>query len=134
MSGAEFEPLPGAFRADFLSLLKRIIFKLLGLRIIFRSRARAEPVRPEIASVRQIYRQFLRWAAAAGFPRHVSQTPHEYFYELVVLLPEVRGDLDLITQQYVRTRYGAWLLTEDELHQLRQSWHNVRQSHLNNRR
>jgi hypothetical protein len=134
MAGAEFEPMPGAFRADFLSLLKRLFSKLLGWRRLFRSRARAAPVLPEIASVRQIYRQFLRWAAAAGFPRHVSQTPHEYLYELVGLMPEAQGDLDLITQQYIRTRYGAWLLTEDELHQLKQSWYNVKQYHLGDRR
>lgn len=133
MSGAEFEPMPGAFRADFLSLLKRIFSKLLGWRRLFRSRARAAPVLPEIASVRQIYRQFLRWAAAAGFPRQVYQTPHEYLYKLAGLLPEAQGDLDLITQQYVRTRYGAWLLTDDELHQLKQSWYNVKQYHLADR-
>jgi hypothetical protein len=134
MAGAEFEPMPGALRADFLSLLKRFFSKLLGWRRLFRSRARAAPVLPEIASVRQIYRQFLRWAAAAGFPRHISQTPHEYLYELIGLLPEAQGDLDLITQQYVRTRYGAWLLTEDELHQLKQSWYNVKQTRLADRR
>jgi hypothetical protein len=134
MAGAEFEPLPGAFRADLLVLLKRILFKLLGLRRLFRPRARAEPARPEIATVRQIYRQFLRWAAAAGFPRHVSQTPHEYLYEMADLLPEALGDLDLITQQYVRSRYGTRLLTEDELHQLRQSWYNVKQNRLEDRR
>lgn len=133
-AGAEYEPLPGAFRADFLGLLKRILYKLLGLGRSFRHRARAEPVLPEIASVRQIYRQFLHWAANAGFPRHLSQTPHEYLYQLAGLLPEVRGDLDLITQQYVRIRYGAWRLTEDDLHQLKQSWYNVKQYHLGDRR
>ena len=104
------------------------------MRRLFRPRARARAVLPEIASVRQIYRQFLRWAAAAGFPRQQSQTPHEYLYQLAGLLPEAQGDLDLITQQYVRTRYGAWLPTEDELHQLRQSWYNVKQYHPENRR
>ena len=45
-------------------------------------------------------------------------------------MPEAQGDLDLITEQYVRTRYGASLPTEDELHQLRQSWRNVSQNNL----
>jgi hypothetical protein len=134
MAGAEFEPMPGSFRADLLSLLKRFFSKLLALKRLFRPGARTEPVLPEIASVRQIYRQFLRWAAAAGFPRHASHTPHEYLYELAGLLPEAQGDLDLITQQYVRTRYGAYLLNEDELHQLKQSWYNVKQYQLEDRR
>ena len=130
MAGAEFEPLPGAFKADFLSLLKRILFKLLGLKLPFRLRAKEGAVPPEIASVRQIYRQFLRWAAAGGYPRHISQTPHEYCYTLVGLLPEAREDLDLVTQQYVRARYGAWLPTGDELDELSQAWHRVKQTRL----
>jgi hypothetical protein len=126
--GAEYEQMPGAFRADLLRFLKNLLLRLLGLRRLFRRKAGAEPIVPEIASVRQIYRQFLSWAAAFGFPRQMSQTPHEYLYEMVRWLPEAEGDMDLITQQYVRARYGARLLTEDELHQLKQSWYNVKQS------
>ena len=130
MAGAEFESLPGAFRADLLGWFKRIYHKLLGLRLPIRSGARGRSVLPEIASVRQIYRQLLRWSSAAGWPRHVSQTPYEYLHALGQLVPEVQADLDLITNQYVRARYGALLLTEDELHQLSQSWRNVRQNKL----
>jgi len=64
----------------------------------------------------------------------VSQTPHEYLYELAGQLPEARVDLDLITQQYVRARYGAWQLTDDELHQLEQSWYNVKRYHPEKKR
>ncbi len=134
MAGAEFEPQPGAFRADLLDMLKRILFKLLGLKRLLSPRASAEPLIPEIASVRHIYLQFLRWAAAAGFPRRKSQTPHEYFDELAAVLPEARGDLSLMTQQYIRTRYGAWLPTEEDLHQLKQSWYNMKQNRLADRR
>ncbi|MFC2042205.1 DUF4129 domain-containing protein [Chloroflexota bacterium] len=121
MAGAEFEPLPGAFRTDFVNLLKRILLKLLSLRLP-RLGIKASSFSPEMASVRQIYRRLLRWAATGGFPRHRSQTPHEYYYTLASLLPEAQDDLNLITQQYIRTRYGTWLPTEDELNQLRHSW------------
>ena len=130
MSGAEFEPLPGAFRADFLSLLKRLLFWLRGLRPPFWWRVKSTAVVPEVATVRHVYRQFLHWAAAGGYPRHMSQTPHEYRYALANLLPEAQEDLNLITQEYVAARYGTWLPTEDELHNLKQSWHRVRQRHL----
>lgn len=133
MAGAEFESLPGAFRADLLGWLKRIFLKLLGLRLPIHLGARTPAILPEIASVRQVYRQLLRWATAAGWPRHISQTPYEYFHALAQLMPEARGDLDLITEQYVRARYGALLLTEDDLHQLRQSWRNVSQNKLKKR-
>lgn len=134
MAGAEFEPMPGAFKADFLGLLKRILSGLLGLRWLWRRGSGAEAAQPEISMVRQVYRQLLAWAAAAGFPRHLSRTPHEYLYELAGRLPEARRDLELITQQYVRARYGAWLPTEDELHQLRQSWYNVKRNRPGDRR
>jgi hypothetical protein len=104
------------------------------LRLPFRLRARKEPVATEIASVRQIYRQFLRWAAAGGYPRDISQTPHEYLYGLAYVLPDVLDDLDLITQRYIRTRYGASLPTEYELNQMSHSWQRVRQYRLKNRR
>jgi len=130
MAGAEFEPLPGAFKADFLSLLKRILLKLLGFKVPLRLARKSSSILPEIASVRQIYRQLLRWAAAGGYPRHISQTPYEYLYILQGLLPEAQVDLDFITHQYVSTRYGASLPTEDALHQLRQSWHKISQNRL----
>ena len=130
MAGAEFEPLPGAFKADLLSLLKRTLSRLRGLRLPFRVGVKADTVLPDIASVRQMYRQFLRWAAAGGYPKHMSQTPNEYFYRLADLVPEVEGDLDVITQQYGRVRYGAESPTEGELHRMSRSWHRVRQIRL----
>jgi hypothetical protein len=130
MAGAEFEALPGAFRADFFGLLKRILSRLLKLRLPFRIGLRPRVILPEIASVRRIYRQLLLWAAAGGYPRHLSQTPQEYSYVLVRLLPEAQWDLDLITQQYVRTRYGTSLPADDEIHQLVESWHRVRRNRL----
>jgi hypothetical protein len=60
----------------------------------------------------------------------MSQTPFEYCYTLVDLLPEAQEDLDFITQQYVTARYGTSLPTEDELHQLRQSLQNIKQNRL----
>jgi hypothetical protein len=130
MAGAEFEPLPGAFQADFLGLLKRILFRLLGLKLPFRLRGRGATLPPEVASVRQIYRQFLRWAAAGGYPRYISQTPYEYCYTLTGLLPGAREDLNLVTQQYVSVRYGALPPSGDELDKLSQAWHRVRRTRL----
>ena len=130
MGGAEYETLPGAFRADVLGFLKRILSYLLRLRLPFLARGKLRSVLPEVASVRQLYRQLLRWAAAGGYPRQISQTPHEYLYTLVDLLPEAREDLVFITQQYVTARYSALVVVEDELHQLRQSWHRVKQNRI----
>lgn len=130
VSGVEFESLHGAFRADLLSLLKRILSWPLRLKLLLRKHEKAGVALPEATSVRQIYRQLLRWAAAGGHPRPLSQTPYEYCYALSKLLPEAHSDLDLITRQYVLTRYGAWLPTEGELDQLSQAWHKVKHNNL----
>jgi hypothetical protein len=130
MAGAEYEPLPGAFRADVLGFLKRILSGLLGLRFLFRLGKRQVALSPEVASVRQVYRQFLRWAAAGGYPRLLSQTPVEYRDKLVDMLPEVGDDLGLVTQHYLRARYGALLCTSDELNELSEAWHRLKQKQL----
>ncbi len=130
MAGAEYEPLPGAFKADFLSLLKRILFRLLRLKLPFRPKGKEEALPPDIAPVRRIYRQLLRWAAAGGYPRHFSQTPHEYGYALAGILSEASEDLELVTQQYARARYGALPSTTDELDKLSQAWQRVKRAHL----
>ena len=128
--GAEFEPLPGAFKADLLVLLRLIMNKLRGLRLLLWWRRKPEPILSETASVRQIYRQFLRWAARSGWPRHLSQTPHEYLQTLEALLPVAHGELRFITEQYVSVRYSPALPTDEELHRLRQSWHQVKRNRL----
>ncbi|MFH1651841.1 MAG: DUF4129 domain-containing protein [Chloroflexota bacterium] len=125
MSGAEFVPMPGAFRADLRALLRRLFGWLGGAGRIFRRR-RGAVLPPEVISVRQVYRQLLRWAAVAGLPRQSDQTPHEYGAVLAAALPDAVGDLDFITQQYVRARYGAHLPHEEDLRQLGQRWQRVK--------
>ncbi len=130
MAGAEVEPLPGAFRADFLAFIRHIFHKLLEFKVLFGLVRKSGYVLPEIASVRQIYRQILRWGKAGGCPRQASQTPNDYLCMLVELAPAVSGDLHFITRHYVRARYGTSVPTADELHRLQQSWHRVKQSPL----
>lgn len=127
-SGAEVEALHGAFKADLLNLLRRILRKLLGFKLPFRREKQPEP--PEITSVRQLYRRLLHWAAAHGWPRPAYQTPYEYLYALEQALPESREALHRITQYYVSARYGLSPPSEEELRQLRQSWHQVKHQQL----
>jgi hypothetical protein len=129
-AGAEYESMPRAFRLDFLSFLKRIMRKLLGLRSLFRLRKKEGEIPPDINSIRQIYRHFLRWAASAGHPRYVSQTPQEYCYALEDFIPDVADDLHLVTQLYVRARYGARPSTAEQLGNLNRAWNRVKRSNL----
>jgi hypothetical protein len=129
-AGAEFESMPGAFRIDILNFFKRILHRLLGLKLPFRLKKVDEAVPPEIGSVRQVYRQFLRWAASAGYPRSLWQTPQEYCFSLVERLPEAADDLTLVTQAYVRARYGARTSTAEQMDRLSQAWQRVKKSGL----
>ncbi len=127
-AGAEIEPLRGAFRADILGLLKRILLKLLGFKLPLRRQRQPEP--PEITSVRHLYHRLLQWAAAQGRPKSVFQTPFEYLAVLEELLPASRNNLHFITRLYVSARYGLSSPSTEELHQLKQSWHQVKQTRI----
>ncbi len=80
-------------------------------------------------SIRRIYYQMVFAATHRGFPRETAETPFEYLATLDRLWPENRVETELITNAYVRVRYGqlpetpadlqvifdAWLLLEKEL-------------------
>lgn len=127
MAGGEVESMPGAFRADILGFLKRILSKLLRLRPV-RRQAKAGP--PEIASVRHLYRQVLQWAASYGWRRPAFQTPYEYLLTLERLLPACADDFRLITRHYVNVRYGLLVPSPEEMSRLKQSWHQINQYRL----
>lgn len=129
-SGGETESLKGAFRLDFINWLKRILSRIFGIKFGLPARNRSLNVPPETASVRQLYRQFLRWAADGGYPRQKSQTPNEFQSTLDNVLPENQGDLDIITRGYINARYGPALPTESELSQLKQKWYTLRKKDI----
>lgn len=74
------------------------------------------------ASVRRIYRQMCATAAAAGYPRSGSETPYEYLSTLARVWPEPAADTRLITEAFIRVRYGEVPETDEELESLRAAW------------
>lgn len=78
------------------------------------------------ASIRRIYREMNALAEAYGYPRAAAQTPYEYLPTLAELWPEGRYESDVITQAYVRVRYGLLPETEEELAALRRAWDRLR--------
>ncbi|MCP4425176.1 MAG: DUF4129 domain-containing protein [Chloroflexi bacterium] len=74
------------------------------------------------ASVRRIYRQMLQAAADSGFPRGESETPFEFLNALAQVWPENTADSQLITQAFVKVRYGQLPETEEELEALEATW------------
>ncbi len=118
---AELEPMPGAFKADLLSLIKgllALIWQKLRL-----PRRKARTASREVLTVRQIYQQLLRWAAGLGYPRGLAQTPYEYLSgTLGRLMPEQEPFLALITESYVRARYGTAPVSDHDLAEIRDAW------------
>jgi len=127
MGEAEVEPLPGAFREDLLNFLKKLL-RIFGFAWPFGKGRSVEPLLPGVDWVRKTYRQLSAWAAKKGHARNPAQTPYEYLPGLVAWLPERGGDFAFITEQYVRTRYGLSVPTENGLEELRQSWQRIRQT------
>ncbi len=129
--GIETESLSGAFKADIIRLMKGIVAMLL--RLVRRFRIFKKPIsgHPEVASVRQLYRNLLHWAAKSGYPRYTFQTPYDYLNKLTNLLPDARQDLNFVTEQYVSTRYGKFIPNASELQQINQSWYRIKQNQFN---
>jgi len=130
MAGAEYERVPTSIRADLMSLLKRIVSFISRIRVIFHLMRKSTAIRPEVAPVYQVYRQFLHWADKGGLTRTRSQTPNEYLLVLAERLPDARNELAYITQQYVAARYGTLFPDEDEVRRLRQTWLDLKKVRL----
>lgn len=79
----------------------------------------------QAAYIRRIYAELLDFMEVLGKPRPAGITPLEYLPVLQELLPDVYADLDLITQVYVRVRYGELPETEHEINRLTQAWQRV---------
>lgn len=74
------------------------------------------------ASVRRIYRLMCRAADEAGFPRLDSETPYEYLVTLAKAWPEHTRETRLITEAFIRVRYGEVPETGAELEAIQAAW------------
>ena len=74
------------------------------------------------ASIRRSYRLMCRAAAAAGYPRLEAETPYEYLPTLGQVWPENAGETRLITDAFIRVRYGELPETAEELETVRAAW------------
>ena len=77
-------------------------------------------------SIRRVYRQMLQAAAASGYPRSQSDTPYEYLATLAEVWPEHTADSQLITQAFVKVRYGQLPETEAELAAIESAWQRLK--------
>jgi hypothetical protein len=121
VSNVEIETLRGGFKADLFRLL-RWLAKVFKIKLSRKQKS----VRPEVITVRHLYRQLLHWTITKGLPRKSSQTPDEYLAILTNRLPEVSSDLSNITRLYNGVRYGRQIPKENEIKELKRNWQRIK--------
>jgi len=74
------------------------------------------------ARIRRIYARLMKLSARLGTSRPVARTPLEFLPDLQTLFPELPVELNVITQAYLRVRYGELPETIDEVQRVEHAW------------
>ncbi|MGH2458273.1 MAG: DUF4129 domain-containing protein [Chloroflexota bacterium] len=122
--------------ADLRAAALRWLERLLGRarrRASSGGRTGAETVAAAATSprtVREVYREFLRFGRRAGFPRQPGQTPAEYARHPAFASPALAEPLDRLTESYVRARYGELDLGDEVVDESRLALERIRRGIL----
>lgn len=125
---ANVERLRGAFASDFRRWLTSWWRWPKWLVSMFRRRRLGGDA--DTASVRDVYRKLLAWAAAHGYRRSEAETPFEFAAVLASAYPEAAQGLETLTRAYVEVRYGSRVPCGDEVRSLREVWAELRRMDL----
>ena len=74
------------------------------------------------AAVRRIYARLLALAEARGRARAAAETPREFMPQLWALFPNHRHEVGIITEEYLRIRYGEYPEAEEAVARVRAAW------------
>jgi hypothetical protein len=88
-------------------------------------RLRPAQRRMAAARIRQIYQDLMDLCAARKMPRQPACTPLEFLPEMAKIFPEGRDDLGVITQAYIRVRYGEYPESVEEVDAVEVAWKRV---------
>jgi hypothetical protein len=78
-------------------------------------------------SIRRIYQAMCDTAADYGYPRSESETPYEYLETLAQAWPNSKEYTEVVTEAYVRVRYGEIPETEEEMNQIVLAWEQLKE-------
>ncbi len=94
----------------------------------FEGMSRMNPAARLIAAarIRIIYARLLKLGSRLGQPREPAVTPTEYLAVLDRVFPASRDELELITNAYLRVRYGELPESRTEVTQVEAAWGVVR--------
>lgn len=115
------EDLLGLLRA---ALRKRIRRMTSGLEQVFNLDSARKFLMA--ARIRRVYARLLDLSAKLGHPRPLSATPLEFLPSLEKIVPNSERELDVITQAYLRIRYGELPETHQEVEIVETAWNHVR--------
>lgn len=79
-------------------------------------------------SIRRIYQAMSDSATDHGYPRSESETPYEYLETLAEVWPDNKDETALITEAYIRVRYGEIPETKDEMDEIVIAWEQLREN------
>jgi hypothetical protein len=80
--------------------------------------------------IRRIYADLMGRCAGVGIPRPASCTPLEFLPLLACRFPHCMADLELITQVYIRIRYGELPEYPQQLDEVETAWSRVKEELL----
>jgi hypothetical protein len=91
------------------------------------SRLRLRQRHAVAARIRRIYILLMDLCEELGIPRPASKTPLEFLPEIGELFPAYISDLDLLTQAYVKIRYGELPETQKEVAAIETAWERIKE-------
>ncbi len=72
------------------------------------------------------YLSILKRAGQLGYPRHHSQTPHEYDAVLEPHLPQAQAEMALLTEAFVEARYSRHPVDGEYVRRVQADWEQVK--------
>jgi hypothetical protein len=80
------------------------------------------------AQIRYFYLSTIRRAGERGVSREESETPSEFARDLKEGWPEVEGEIEALTDAFLRARYSADRIEKEDVSPVKQTWRRVRSS------
>ncbi len=80
------------------------------------------------ASIRRVYKQMVKAATVSGYPRPDTETAYEYLDSLRKVWPSHHTECQLITEAFIKIRYGELPETKEELAMIINAWQKLEQS------
>ncbi|GAB4522442.1 MAG: hypothetical protein Fur0018_04200 [Anaerolineales bacterium] len=115
---SEHDSLADGLRRRMQALAERLS-GVGGLSLAQRRRAAAH--------IRKIYAEFTALCARHDVARPAAVTPLEFIPLTAGLLPEAQGEVRMLTEAYLRVRYGELPESQDEIRQVDAAWQRVKE-------